>query len=143
MSEDKDGIINLRGMNWEKQIGNYKNIMQAIGASPSLIVGGERNVDRSGLQNDYGFLNEYHPRLTFGNDDKYLIFIIVHGRNSLKGYYGTNIEGLVSIGLKKKVKNLINLDGGGSIRVIDGEGNSIEDNPGNRLVDNIIVLVKK
>lgn len=141
MSQTFDGELKLRGGHWEKQIGNYGNIKEAIGASPSLVINGEKNVDKTGLDN--GFVVHRHPRIAFCYDDEYVYIIVVHGRNSLKGYYGANIDELVEICLDLGVKNGINLDGGGSITLLDGNGNRIDDNTSVRRVDNAIALYKK
>jgi peptidoglycan hydrolase-like protein with peptidoglycan-binding domain len=146
ISQDKDGEIKLRGLNWEKQIGNIDNIVSAIGACPSLIVGGKENVDLTGIQNEPSYINNNHPRLCVGLDDAYFYIVISHGRASSKGYYGENVRDMVKIGLSIGLKDMIMLDGGNSIQVRAGSKNSfkrLDDNSSNRLIDNAIILTRK
>lgn len=142
---DNLGNIDMFGMNWEKQNNNDSNIVDCIGASPSLVVSGKRNVDKTGL--DYGFINSKHPRLCLGLDEEFIYVIIVHGRKSSKGYYGATIEELVDIGLDLNIEDLINLDGGGSIICLgvneEGKAVRLDDNKGNRKVDNCVTLYLK
>ena len=137
------GDIKLYGGHWEKQInnGSLSHIKEGIGASPSLVIGGKKNVDLTGLDNP--FITSNHPRLVYGLDDEYLYVIIVHGRQSIKGYYGENIEGLVDICLDLGLIDAINLDGGWSIMVLDKNKNRIDDSTSVRRVDNMVALFKR
>jgi hypothetical protein len=141
LSQDYAGKIEVRGMYWFKQIDEYKNIKEAIGASPTLVIRGEKNVDTTGL--DHGFLNYRHPRIIHGYDDEYIYVIVVHGRNSLKGYVGASIDELVDICLDLKLVDAINLDGGGSVAVCDKNGKRLDDNTSIRRVDNMVAYYKK
>jgi exopolysaccharide biosynthesis protein len=146
ISQDRDGILKLRGLNWENQIGNINKIVSAIGACPSLIVGGKENIDLTGISNESAYINNNHPRLCIGLDDEYFYFVVSHGRASLKGYYGKNVYDMAKIGLAVGMIDMIMLDGGGSIQVRKGAKDGFErldDNSENRLVDNAVVLVKK
>jgi len=134
--------IKMFGMNWMKQIGKENEVVDCIGASPSLLVGGKENLDLTGL--DYGFINYKHPRLTFGLDDEYVYVIVVHGRLSKNGFYGATIKDLVKIGLDLNIIDLINFDGGDSVDVLDINGKHIdEDEVGSRRVDTMVALYKK
>jgi exopolysaccharide biosynthesis protein len=69
--------------------------------------------------------------------------VVVHGRNLLKGYKGATLKELAEIGSQLGLTDLINLDGGGSIKVLDQNGIDIEDAPGNRAVDTMICFYKE
>lgn len=143
MGQSFDGDIKLYGGNWEKQThdGNLDHIKEGIGGSPSLIVGGKKNLDLTGL--DYGFIHYKHPRIIFALDEEYVYVIIVHGRDSTKGYYGATIDELVEICLALGIVDAINLDGGGSITLLDKDGKAIDEVDGVRKVDNMIALMRR
>jgi len=139
-----DGDIKMLGLNWELQVhGNLDHIEQAAGGCPSLIVGGKRNVDLTGIQNEPNYIHENHPRLCYGLDEEYLIFIIAHGRDVSNGFYGNDVDGMVEIGLDIEAKELLMEDGGFSINVRNGNDEPLDNSPGNRKVDHAIVLIKK
>lgn len=135
------GKIDLQGMYWAKQIGEWQDIPDAIGAQPTLIINKEIRMDNTGL--DYGFINYRHPRIAYGLDDQFLYVVIVHGRNSSKGYYGMTLKALANLGMKLGLTHMINLDGGGSIKVLDQNGKKLDDNPSNRAVDSMVTLYLK
>lgn len=141
MSQYKDGTINLEGMYWAKQIGTWDSITDATGGQPTMIINHEKRVDTIGL--DYGFINWRHPRIGFGMDDDYLYIIAVHGRDSSKGYYGMTIDAFANLGMKLQLRHFINLDGGGSIKILNENGKKLDDNPENRAVDNMVGLFRK
>jgi len=134
-------FIKLQGMYWAEKIGDDEKITDAMGAQPSLIIGGKRSIDNTGL--DYSFIKYRHPRIALGLTDDYIWVVVVHGRNWLKGYKGATIDELATIGEKLNLTDFINLDGGGSIKVLDGNGKDIEDSPGNRPVDTMICFYKE
>ena len=146
ISQDVDGVLKLRGLNWENQIGSINKIVSAVGACPSLIVGGKENIDLTGIQSEPDYINNNHPRLCIGLDEEYFYFVVSHGRASLKGYYGENVYDMAKIGLAVGMIDMIMLDGGDSIQVRKGAKDGFErldDTSTNRLVDNAVVLVRK
>jgi exopolysaccharide biosynthesis protein len=137
----RNGDINLQGMSWAKTIGEYDDIKEATGGQPTMIINFEKRMDKTGL--DYWFINSLQPRLGFGMDDEYLYVVVVHGRNKSKSYYGMTLNAFADLGMKLKLRHFINLDGGGSIKVMDENGKDLDDNPENRKVDNMIGLFPK
>ena len=107
-----------------------------IGGSPSLVVNGQVNIDKKGL--DFGFLNYKHPRLVIGENDTHFFIMVVHGRRTALLHYGITISALANLALKVGMKNAINLDGGGSIMFLDSNGNPINNPLENRGVDNAV-----
>jgi peptidoglycan hydrolase-like protein with peptidoglycan-binding domain len=140
ISQYKDGTINLEGMYWAKQIGTWDSITDATGGQPTMIINGEKRMDKIGL--DTSFIFNRHPRIGFGMDDEYLYVVVVHGRNTAKGYYGMTLDAFANLGMKLQLRHFINCDGGGSIKVLNSQGKKLDDNPENRAVDNSIVLVR-
>lgn len=86
-----------------------------IGASPTLIIDGERNVDMKGLTRSY-FIS-VTKRMCYGCDDKY--FYLMFTINNC------NLDAMIAEGLNLKIKTLINVDGGGSQSLYLGDGTVI------------------
>jgi len=141
MCQYNNGKIDLQGMYWAKQIGEWENIPHAIGAQPTLVINKEIRMDLTGL--DYGFIHHLHPRLAYGVDDNFLYVLIVHGRNSTKGYHGMTLKALANLGMKLGITHLINMDGGDSIKVLNQNGIKMDDNPKNRAVDTMVNIYLK
>jgi peptidoglycan hydrolase-like protein with peptidoglycan-binding domain len=121
--------------------GNHKqltNIRDFMGASPTLIVDGKINIDLKGLTTDKNFTNYRHPRTCIGMDDKYLYLIVVDGRQT--GKLGMTINELANFGMNLGLKYFINLDGGGSSRLLDKNGDVINSPTENRAVDNCLAI---
>jgi hypothetical protein len=133
--------IKVQGMYWAEQINEIPLISNAMGAQPPLLIGGKSVTDNTGL--DWGFIHNRHPRIALGLTPDYIWVVVVHGRNLLKGYKGATLKELAEIGSQLGLTDLINLDGGGSIKVLDQNGIDIEDAPGNRAVDTMICFYKE
>jgi N-acetylmuramoyl-L-alanine amidase len=121
--------------------GNHKqltNIKDFIGASPSLIIDNKVNIDLKGLTKDKSFTDYRHPRTCIGVDDKYLYLVVVDGRQT--GKLGMTINELANFGMSLKLKYFINLDGGGSSRLLGLNAKVINSPSENRAVDNCIVF---
>ena len=111
----KDGSQKIQGMYWHERIDNLHNFVEAIGASPSLVIDGKINIDKTGL--DWGFLYNRHPRIAIGYDDKDFIIAVSHGR--FWWAKGRTIPQLADLMLSLGCDGAINLDGGGSVQVYD------------------------
>jgi len=140
MCQYDNGDIKLQGMYWAKEIGELDSISDAIGASPTLVISEEQRIDNTGL--DYGFINNPHPRLAIGNDADWFYIVMVHGRDEAKGYFGLTIPQLANLGMRLKITHFINLDGGGSIKVLNHAGGEEDNVPGNRYVDHMVALFR-
>jgi N-acetylmuramoyl-L-alanine amidase len=112
----------------------------ALGASPSLIINGIKVIDKKGLEKDFSFIGSMHPRMAIGEDDEYIYIICVQGRKLLLGYIGMTINALAVLGIKLKLKNFMNVDGGGSSIAIGPDGKPLNDPLENRAVDNGIAF---
>lgn len=132
--------IDLVGITWARNNGREKDITQAIGAYPTLVVAGKKSFDVSTASN---FANVRHPRLAFGLDDDYLYAVIVHGRNSKDGHFGATLNEMADLCVRLKLKHAINLDGGGSISAYDGNGKRLDKNPEVRPVKTIVEIYVK
>lgn len=128
-------------INGEKDI-DFKEVesmpRDAIGASPTLVIDGKIQIDGRGL--DYGFLNYKHPRLAVGQDKEHFYIVVVHGRRSWLLHRGLTIYQLAALCKKIGMTEAINLDGGGSIMVLDKNGKKINKPLENRAVDNAIAF---
>jgi peptidoglycan hydrolase-like protein with peptidoglycan-binding domain len=121
--------------------GNHKqltDIKDFIGASPSIIIDGKINIDLKGLTKDKAFTDSRHPRTCLGMDDKYLYLILVDGRQT--GKVGMTINELANLGIKLGLKYFINLDGGGSSRLLGLNAKVINSPTENRAIDNCIAF---
>jgi len=128
----KDGSYGFDNFN------NVKDIRDFIGASPTLIVNGIKNVDLKGLTKDKAFTDSRHPRTCIGMDANYFYLIIIDGRQL--GKKGMTVNELVDFGLKMKLKFMINLDGGYSSLILDANGKSVNSQSENRAIDNAIAF---
>jgi len=111
----KDGTQELKGMYWQERIDNLKNIVEAIGGSPSLVVDGKINIDNTGL--DWGFIHHRHPRIAIGYDSNHFKIAVSHGR--FWWAKGRTVEELALLMLDLDCEGAINVDGGGSVQVYD------------------------
>lgn len=75
-----------------------------VGASPTLIIDGKRNVDMKGLTQSY--FNSVTKRVCYGCDDKNFYLMITMNN--------CNLEAMIQEGLNQGIETLINEDGGGS-----------------------------
>lgn len=114
---------------------------EAIGLVPSLVKDGNKDIDTKGL--DYSFVKGKHPRLAIGQDNKYFYIIIVHGRRWWLNHKGCTIDELADICMNFDMTEAGNLDGGGSIAVMNKFGKFINSILGNRKVDNLIAIYFK
>jgi len=121
--------------------GNHKQITDIrdfIGASPTIIIDGKINIDLKGLTKDKNFTDSRHPRTCIGMDDKYLYLVVVDGRQV--GKVGMTVNELSNLGIKLGLKQFLNLDGGGSARLLGLNGKVINSPTENRAVDNCIAF---
>jgi len=91
------------------------NVKDMIGASPSLIINSKIVLDGN-LSND--LQNSRHPRTVIGEDKDYFYLITIDGRRASQGLKGMTIEELADYMLSLKLTNAINLDGGGSTKLM-------------------------
>jgi len=124
--------------------GNHKSITDLrdfIGASPTLIIDNNIHMDLKGLRTDKNFISGKHPRSAIGMDGKYLYLITVDGRRI--GKPGMTLFELALFGIDLNLQYMINLDGGGSTRLIDKNGEPINSPSENRAVDSCIAIYVK
>jgi exopolysaccharide biosynthesis protein len=117
---------------------NVKDIRDFLGASPTLIIDGVRNVDLKGLTKDKAFTDVRHPRTCIAMDNEHFYIIVIDGRRL--GKRGMTVNELVEFGLKMKLQFMVNLDGGGSSMLLDADGKSINSPTENRAIDNAIAF---
>jgi hypothetical protein len=135
------GKIDLIGMSWMKENNMAGNVTDAIGAYPTLVINGVKRFDSNVHATSFGTTR--HPRLAYGLDDKHLYATVVHGRNSKLGHFGMTLNEMADLCVRLKLKHAINLDGGGSISVVDRNGNRLDKNPDNRPVKTMILIYPK
>ena len=131
----KDGTLKFEAYNSSANLKDY------IGACPSLVVNGKISIDTRGLDN--GFVNSRHPRTAIGMNNEYFYIIIADGRNPNQGYIGMTLNELATFALNElKCTNAMNLDGGGSTRLMykDKVINHVTEN---RAVDNFLAFYIK
>lgn len=110
-----------------------------IGGTPALIKNNKIDIDQS-----YGdaFNNCRHPRSAVGDNADNIFLVTVDGRRSEKGYPGMTLPELAEFMLSLGCTNAINLDGGGSTRLLH-KGDAINSPTENRKVDNFICVWMK
>lgn len=97
---------------WYKWSSNLKDM---IGGSPSLVIDGKVNIDG---KLDNSLQNIRHPRSVIGEDKDNFYFVTIDGRRTSQGLKGMTINELTKFMLELEVKNAINLDGGGSTKLM-------------------------
>lgn len=100
-------------MDWYKYTSGLKDM---IGGSPAIIIDSKKQIDKGKMEKS--LINNKHPRSVIGLNDEFLFLITVDGRQ--KNMYGMNIEQLYEFAIKYNMTGLINLDGGGSVRLMRG-----------------------
>ncbi|WP_132995864.1 phosphodiester glycosidase family protein [Sporanaerobacter acetigenes] len=121
---------------------NYKyssDVLDILGGSPSLIVNGVISIDTKGFEKDKGIINYRHPRSAIGESNTHFFLVAVDGRKNGKGM---TIKELANFMKGLGCINAINLDGGGSTRLM--QGLKVLNNPlENRAVNNMIGVYLK
>lgn len=118
--------------NWYKWNTERKDI---IGGSPSLVIDGKINIDKGVM--DGNLISYRHPRSAIGMNKDYLFLVIIDGRNISAGLRGMSINELAEYMLKLGCDSAINLDGGGSSKVLQGS-KVLNKNNTNRSIHNAI-----
>ena len=93
-----------------------KETMDIIGGSPSLVVNGKINIDKGVM--DGGLITARHPRSAIGLDENYFYLVTIDGRRSNQGMRGMTINELARYMQSIGCTDAINLDGGGSTRLM-------------------------
>lgn len=93
-----------------------KETMDIIGGSPSLVVNGKINIDKGVM--DGGLITARHPRSTIGMDKNYFYLVTIDGRRPKQSMRGMTINELARYMQSLGCTDAINLDGGGSTRLI-------------------------
>lgn len=137
----KDGRTDLVGISWAKENNRFDDITDAIGAYPTLVINGVKWFDSNVHTTSFGTTR--HPRLAYGLDDTHLYAIVVHGRNKKLGHLGMTLNELADLCVRLKLKHAINLDGGGSISLVDRNGNRLDKNSESRAVKTMILIYPK
>lgn len=86
-----------------------------LGGSPSLVINGEINIDGKPSGN---ITTARHPRTAIGMDDSHFYLVTIDGRRASQGLKGMTVDELAKFMLGLGCKNAINLDGGGSTRLM-------------------------
>jgi len=141
-----DGVVKGKGCSDFGLIANgntvkFGNISEAnfdfIGGTPALVKNGKVDIDQN-----YGdsFNNARHPRSAVGENKDSIFLVAVDGRRTNAPGMTLNelAEFMISIGCT----NAINLDGGGSTRLLHN-GQPINNPTENRAVDNFICVYLK
>ena len=140
-----DGVIKGKGCSDFGLIANgnavklkFGNISEAdfdfIGGTPSLIKNGKIDIDQN-----YGdsFNNTRHPRSAVGENKDNIFLVAVDGRKA--NAPGMTLKELAEFMISIGCTNAINLDGGGSTRLLHN-GEPINNPTENRPVDNFICV---
>lgn len=108
-----------------------------IGGTPALIKNGKIDIDQS-----YGdaFNNCRHPRSAIGDNKDSFFLVTIDGRQ--KDAPGMTLPELAQFMLSIGCANAINLDGGGSTRLLH-KGDAINSPTENRAVDNFVCVWTK
>lgn len=106
-----------------------------ISGYPVLVVNGKRNPINIARE-----IDGYHPRTLLGYNDDYLFIVVVDGRQ--KGKPGMTFYQAATLMIKFGCKYAINLDGGGSSRMLY-KGTVANHPTENRAVDNVIAIYLK
>lgn len=109
----KDGSYKFDWYKWSK------DLKDMIGGSPTLIIDGKINIDKGQMKG--GLITARHPRSAIGMNDDYFFMVTIDGRNKAKGLYGMTINELAKYMLNIGCKYAINLDGGGSTRLMHND----------------------
>lgn len=119
-------------------------IKEAISGGPFLVKDGMIFIDEQDQRINLGAENKLAPRTAIGIDDyNNLYLVVVDGR---QGEYsvGITLEELANLLLKFKVKDAINLDGGGSSEmIVDGKIVNKPSEGKERQITNGLVLILK
>lgn len=130
---DKDGTYEFDWYYWNKE----KQSM--IGGGPSLIINNKINIDKGIMENS--LIVNRHPRSCIGMSKTHFYMVVIDGRNSSRGLYGMNIRELANYMKSLGCHSAINLDGGGSSKIIaDRTLNKNTENRG--LHDSIGIVLK-
>jgi len=98
---------------WYKWTSDLKDMM---GGSPSLIINRKINIDKTGM--DSSLITARHPRTALGMCNNYFYLVAIDGRRASQKMYGMTINELANFMLGIGCNNAINLDGGGSTRLL-------------------------
>ncbi len=98
---------------WYKWTSDLKDMM---GGSPSLIINGKIDIDIVGM--DSALITARHPRTALGMCNNYFYLVAIDGRRAGQKMYGMTINELANFMLGIGCNNAINLDGGGSTRLL-------------------------
>lgn len=107
-----DGTYDFGQYKWSK------DLKDSIGGSPTLVIDGKINIDRTGMSG--GIITSRQPRSAIGMNDKYFYMVTVDGRRPSSGLRGMTINELANLMKDLKVDNAMNLDGGGSTMSMAG-----------------------
>ena len=91
-----------------------------LGGSPILMIKDRQVTDHTGL--DYSFINYKHPRIGIGVNNSYMFVVVYNGRNKWRRWYGANLTQFAKVFDDLGCTDAMNLDGGGSISVINKLG---------------------
>lgn len=110
---NKSGVIDFTN--------DMKDSKDFLGFGPVLVIDGKPMTETKNL--DKGFINGFHPRTAFAEDDDNYYIISVHGRRAWLLHKGMTIAELRKFCIEVlHVTNAGNWDGGGSCIVIDAKG---------------------
>lgn len=131
---DKNGSYEFDWYKWDK------NKQSMIGGSPSLVINSQVHIDKGVMENSL-ILNR-HPRSAIGMSKTHFFMVVIDGRNASKGLYGMNIRELANYMKSLGCHSAINLDGGGSSKII--ANTTLNKNRENRsLHDSVGIVLKK
>jgi peptidoglycan hydrolase-like protein with peptidoglycan-binding domain len=142
VKEGKTGYygFNLDNMKFEL----YKDQNNFISGYPALVINGhvqqvKRNAEvgeQNVILSKDPIMYAKHPRLCLGDDENNIVLLIADGRTT--GKTGASISEMQLMAMKNGVKNMINLDGGGSLMVLDKTGTAINTPTENRKIDKVM-----
>lgn len=130
----KDKTYEFRDYKWSTEI------QDIIGGSPKLVVNGKVDIDKDFT--DTNLLNARHPRSAIGMSKDYFFLVVIDGRNASAGLRGMNIKELAEYMKSLGCDSAINLDGGGSSKLMQGS-KVLNKNNTNRSIHNAIGIKLK
>ncbi|HZK33629.1 MAG TPA: phosphodiester glycosidase family protein [Tissierellaceae bacterium] len=130
---DKNGTYEFDWYKWDK------NKQSMIGGSPSLIINNKIKIDKGVMEDS--LINNRHPRSAIGMSTTHFYMVVIDGRNASRGLYGMTIRELANYMKSLGCHSAINLDGGGSSKIIGSS--TLNKNRENRGIHNSIGIVLK
>lgn len=130
---------------WKTTNPDWSSVKEAISGGPYLIKNGQIYIDQKEQNFKFTKKDSFAPRTAIGIDyDKKLYLIALDGRNH--GYsVGLTLQELAELLMKLNLKDVINLDGGGSTTlVVDGKVvNSLSERHERKISNGLLIFYRE